>query len=218
MSAPFEYIFYPSTYTPPLGHSRLDICLAALPTQRFFDVVSVRLPVMSDGRLEVERVVHHGAAPQSQTIFPGRIILEAHNGDRAEAFSFGGEMALETHDDYTIARIRSSAPIFSLGDGVLAPVRLMTDEILALLAKEQARRQDSDEAFWNRLAHLAPYRLFIVLLHTLQTNAATGQWAKTPEAGIIPATVQHAIAIVTAADGWPAAVPTLAETLQEKTS
>ena len=217
MPAPFEYIFYPSKYVPPLGHSQLDICLSTVSTQRFFDMTSVHLPALVDGHLELERVIHHGAAAQAQPICPGRIVMEAHNGDRAEAFSFGGEMTLEAHEDYTIGRITSPAPIFSLGTDMLAPVRLMMDEVLALIAKERARRHNTGEAFWNRLAHLTPYQLFLVMLHTLQVNGASLQGAQQPpEYDLIQTAAQRAVEIVRAQDGWPAAVPTLTEAIEQQ--
>ncbi len=216
MPAPFEYIFYPSRYAPSLGHPQLDICLSAVSTQRFFDMTSVHLPALVDGRLELERVIHHGAAAQAQSICPGRIVMEAHNGDRAEGFSFGGEMTLEAHDDYTIGRIISSAPIFSLGADVLAPVRLMMDEVLALIAKERARRHNTGEAFWSRLAHLTPYQLFLVMLHTLQVNGARPPGAQpSPQYDLIQTAAQRAVEIVRAQDGWPTAVPTLTEAIEK---
>lgn len=217
MTAPYEYVMHPSNYSPPLGHPQVDICLSAERTQRFFDVMTVRVPVVNDGQLEFERVVHHGAVFQHQPIFPGRIVMMAHDENVEEVFSFGGEMMFEIHADYTICRITSPAPIFSLGVSMLAPHRLLMDEVLALIAKERARWHGRDDEFWGQVAHLDPYQLFVVMLHTLQSSSAADHRSRqTPEYSVIQGTVQHAIDILVAAEGWPATIPTLAEAIAGK--
>jgi hypothetical protein len=145
----------------------------------------------------------------------GRFSLHAHNGSIIEVFSFGGEVEIIRHDDYSNCRLTSPAPIFNIRD---APQQLggglLINELAALVAKRRAAWASNDTGFTRRLSQVDPFQLFVVALTTLEANthqvptSARGQKYRE-----VVNAVNRAIRIVKETGEWPASIPSIEDVL-----
>ncbi len=161
----FGYYFYPSTYSPPLGHASVDVFLAVCENDWFFPTKTAAFPVADD-----DEGVHHLHVTHSWTLgqrsyrlAPGIFFLIACDGDLVEGFSFGGDLTVDCEDDHIKCQLRSSAPFFDLSD-TTELVTILVPEFEAELGRLRAGWQGPDEEFDRRVAAADPFALFVVSL------------------------------------------------------
>lgn len=208
----FGYFFFPSTYRPPLGHAAFDVYLSAPRTDWYFDTQAATFTVAGDDAIRHVRIMHPWPqAPQRLRVVFGRFYVIAHNGERVEGCSFGGDLEIVDHGTHTSCHLTSLAPIFDIENpnGLIA---LLEPEIEAELARLRAEWTGSDAEFDRRLARLDPPMLFVVsldfidrYLHSRPQGTEDDQIMDERNA------VHRAIHTLKDAGEWPEIVPTLRE-------
>ncbi len=164
------YQFYPSQYSPALGHPKVDIYLMSEPAGRFFDTFQAAFLVPDQGDVK-ELLIEHPwnewmGNPHVQ-ILPGRFQLREKDGDLHYGFSLGGEIEIKNIEAATVCTVTSSAPIFNLSDDPDALGDVIANEVEGLLARREAAWGENVSGYARRLANAEPLSLFIAILHTL---------------------------------------------------
>lgn len=211
------YVFEPSKYTPGLGYARLSVVISGKPTQRYFDVKSLRLPTY-DGRFYHQTsVTRHELAPEETfQVCLGQLTLETYRGESLHAFSFGGRLDVKIASDDLFCELTSDAPIFKLRDDAKLYGGLLAAEIMEMLAEKQARLPGHGDELYSRLAQIDPYALFLACLVSLRKRADSipmnlrrDQYQK------VSSEINRGLQTVRNTNGWDGSSPTLDELLSE---
>jgi hypothetical protein len=211
------YIFEPRPYEHSPGHTGLIVYLRSEPTLRHYDPETIRLRVQERAGVEAgapeELTVHHPwHAYSSYRVFPGRIRLRDRFGKRQEAFSFGGEMEIDSKPELTTCSIHSDAPILELfGDLRLSD--LLVSEVEVLLAEERARVGTNHAGLEGMLSDLTPSELYVACLETLRRRLGASHHRELPHVQGLLAFVRDEIDQLRDQGHWPANAATLGERL-----
>lgn len=165
-------IFFPSPYSPPLGYSGVEIRLTDARGNRYFDARRALFPVEAAGVLRRAAVEHPYRLAGELRFVPGRIHLEAFDGDQLEIVTFGGWAAMTVAAGTTVCRVTSTAPFLPLNEGVESPFVVMESELEALLAQSRAVWGRDEYRHLDRLADLDPMTLFVASVRTLEERPA----------------------------------------------
>lgn len=162
------YHFYPYEVEDHPGHLRMDVILNAVPTYRHFDPLKAQYPVAAlEGGIDRITVCHPWRQGSRYRACAGRVILSDRFGKTVEAFSFGGDLQIETMADRSICALVSTAPIFPLYSTMDLPMCLTAEvEILLACLKARANR-DRPFAFEEHLAAADPFQLYTCCLQAL---------------------------------------------------
>lgn len=135
------YRFEPPDRLHAPGGQQLTIRIHNQPTYHHFDPEHVIISVWSDEGNPEPLVLHHPwSFDEAYRSYPGRIHMIDRRGEEAHAFSFGGEWLVQSQEDLTLLRLRSSAPILHC-DLASPIVNLLADEVEVLMAEQRALRR-----------------------------------------------------------------------------
>lgn len=163
------YYFHPSEYKTPVGHPRLDVNLYARPTLKHFDPESLTLWVEMDHELERFSITHPWYGPENPKLVAGRIVLQDRKEKTVHAFSFGGQVEITDHGEYTCCTMRSEAPIFDL-NAYHRKEEMIVIEVEGLLARRRAHWLWDELEFEKRLARIEPLILCAVCLCEIERH------------------------------------------------
>lgn len=172
MHEPHEgYIYRIYDTVDHIGYRRLDIIIDETPTDRHFDPERVEyLVVSSSNDVRQLKIRHPWRLGQEYAVCAGRVLASDRIGKRIEAFSFGGQLQIQSTAKLTLCALESTAPIFPL----YTPHDLsvwFTDKVECILARQRA---DWDPAhphvFDEHLAVLDPFTLYTSCLQTIQSE------------------------------------------------
>jgi hypothetical protein len=208
------YVMAPSNYAPPVGSPQVDLWLADAPTDRFFDVHTLRVQPLDSADQDRFTIGPHEVITPDQQLPAGRIVLAAHDGDLAQLFSFGCIVNAQQEGPFLHCTLTSSAPIFDVPADAQEAARILVDDLTALAARhcaeESAARQAKDEVA-GPIKPVDPYLLFLSALVALtQENAAPPASPPSDAQDTKRQALDALIASVRAKDGWPENVPTFA--------
>jgi hypothetical protein len=213
--ASIGYEFEPSKYSPNLGYSGLKIVISGQPTQRFYDFKTLHIPTFDGYNFHRTHVTRHELSlKETFQVCVGEVKMETHRGDDIWAFSFGGVLKAEVYQDDLLCELTSSAPIFKLQDDPKWVSAVLVEEIMDLLAEEQARLAGHEDELYARLAKIEPYKLFISSLVTLQKSADSVPLNLRQESyHKASSNIHRIIQIVRETDDWDGDAPSLEELL-----
>ncbi len=169
----FGYYFHPAREEDAVGYSRLDITIRDQPTHQHYDPESVRIPVLTDrGEIQEYKIAHPWALGNSLDASAGRVELRDRKGEAIHAFTFGGQLEIQSGHDATMCSLKSPAPILHLildeptrlGHN---PQTLLALEVEALLARRRASWVSHLTTYQERLAALDPLALYIASLRSM---------------------------------------------------
>jgi hypothetical protein len=100
-------------------------------------------------------------------MLPGRIVIEDRKNKTAEAFSFGGDVEIQTIQGLTRVVFKSPAPILSLGREQ-SNAYLLAQEAEVLLAERRAAWGNDEDGYEKRLAETDPLGLYHSILEMLR--------------------------------------------------
>ena len=163
----YGYWFYPPESSHAPGGNRLDMFINETAGSQLFDLKNIRLPVEEDKGIETLRIYHPWPHKPNYHVCAGTVELVDRNGEKEEAFSFGGSLTIQTHDSATTCILSSSAPILHIFSD--DKIRMMLiEEIEILLAERRATL--SPDVYEQRLARSDPLSLYVACIHTLTKN------------------------------------------------
>lgn len=204
------YFFYPGETIDHPGHPRLDVVIREQPTLHHYDPEWVSFVVASAAGLVEGLTIHHPWQGDSRyRICAGRIILCDRLGKRVEAFSFGGQLHIDSNQERTVCALVSPAPIFS----VYAFYDLATwvvDEVEILLAEQRAQWcPEHPHDFEDRVAAADPSVLYASCLVALQGRLRSQRSSGDRLVSAARHFVIHEIKRLQDRQAWPPDVPVL---------
>jgi hypothetical protein len=208
------YYFYPSKYSPPLGHPQVDVYLMSEPSERFFDAHKVIFPAAeSDGfrELTITHPWEDWMGSEVERICAGRFKLIDSNKVSHYGFSLGGNLRIQNLDAYTLCSMSSSAPIFNLiMDGNQSAEDLLVNEIEVLIAERKAAWGTNEAGFAKRMSEIEPLTFFLAALVTLEGEIQEIP-LETREHGFhgISEIIRETVTIMKEAGDWPLDIPAI---------
>jgi hypothetical protein len=214
MTGELGYLISGTQHPSTLGCLQLDVNLYDRPTGQHFDPEQAAFPVANqEGEIKRRVIAHPWRSVKAFHVCVGRTILRDRLNKKVEAFSFGGELAIEVEKSYTECLLRSTAPIFALTD-VHGLSVMFVSRVESLLARKHAEWKNDDCGFERRLVDVDPAMLFVAAL-----AAVSWELEQTPTASRGERFWHHLGAIRVAIQNmkrggtWPTPTPSLDEML-----
>lgn len=217
MTAKTGYHFYPSHYSPAIGHDKLEVVLAPAPTERVFDCAGFHLRVLEadhDAPTTISIVHNNEIAERRYRVALGRFWLYDFTGHSLEGFSFGGKLIVVHNNDRTVCSFESEAPIFELETDTIDVERVFVDEVEAIAGVLRAEWRDSSDVEWlASLAAIKPSTLFVSCLVTVQAylNDVSSNGTYAGDSQRLKSWIRRTIHTLQDAGEWPEHTLTLAE-------
>ena len=175
----FGYLFVPRPQAGLHGHARLEIHLADHPSLEHFDpeqiVLTVKLPSGTNApQLDEISLYHPWTGGSQYGMSCGHIFISDRTGKKVDAFTFGGEVDIQSGIEQTTVVFESPAPIFEVTP-INPLVDLFVDEVEILLAMRRAEWLTTDahkNLYEERLALADPVNLYTVCLLGVETRLA----------------------------------------------
>jgi hypothetical protein len=162
------YCFHPPTAEHSLGYPQLDVVIRSGPTGEHFDPESVTCLIATANGSGKLHVVHPWAQDNTYRVCAGEIDIEDARHEHVKAFSFGGELRIDSDARRTDCRLASPAPLLEHARQTLSLEELLIEEVLILFA--QRRAVQDDDVFEGRLAAADPLLLYHACLGALQAK------------------------------------------------
>ena len=160
------YLYHYPSLDHPSDKFRLDIYLSSLPTEKHFDVLHVITNVESQyGGIERLKVTHPWEFQNSYNVCAGKVILEDRKDKKDEAFCFGGQLTIKSHQSLTECVLVSPAPIIEINETNPMQV-LFIMEVEMLLAEYRTEYLDEND-FEMHLCAADPLDLYTACLTNL---------------------------------------------------
>ena len=206
-------------FDPPCAHDdpchrQLTVWLLPAPTERHYDPTTVQCTALAppDGleQLEIEHPWSGGARRQ---LYPGRIILKDRIGAKVEAFTFGGELSIES-DGATICVFKSPAPLLPILEAETT-LGAFASEVEVILAERRAHweMQGTLDVLQQRLAETPPLELYLICLRSVEEHfKAMGQHLDESDRKVLHFARRQREKLSDAGH-WPAHVPSAEEAL-----
>jgi hypothetical protein len=116
------------------------------------------------------RVTHPWTQDTAYRVCAGEIDIEDVRGQHVKAFTFGGELRLDSDERRTICQITSPAPVLEHARQALSLEEHLIEEVYILFA--QRRAAQDDDVFDRRLAAADPLQLYHACLAALAEKFA----------------------------------------------
>ena len=161
------YFFHPRERPNAPGHPQLDVLMRSVPTEKHFDPEQLSLTVASEHRgTEFLRVHHPWSWLEQYRACAGRVILQDRKGKKVGAFTFGGDLRIESEEMLTACFLTSPVPILELIGTSSIPV-LLAQETEIIFAKRRADWLPDNSTFKDRLTAANPFTLYCICLEAL---------------------------------------------------
>ena len=144
------YCFHPPTAEHRLGYPQLDVVIRPTPTGEHFDPESVTcLTATANGSGKL-RVVHPWAQDSTYRVCAGEIDIEDERHEHVKAFTFGGDLRIDSDARRTVCQIISPVPLLEHARQALSLEEHLIEEVYILFAERRAARDD--DVFDRKLA------------------------------------------------------------------
>jgi hypothetical protein len=164
------YCFHPPTAEHVLGYPQLDLVIRPAPTGEHFDPESVTCPVATINGSSRLHFVHPWTLANTYRVCAGEIDIEDVRHEHVKAFTFGGELRIDSDARRTVCQIVSPAPLLEHARQTLSLEEHLIEEVLILFAERRAA-QDEDN-FDRKLATADPVQLYRACLAALDEKFA----------------------------------------------
>jgi len=209
----YGYYFHSREYSDSPGHPRLDVLLRSVPTGKHFDPEKLSLTAAPKHRgAELLRVQHPWSGQEQYRACAGRVILQDRKGKKVEAFTFGGDLRIESEEMLTACFLTSPAPILER-IGTSSIPELLAEETEIIFAERRADWEPDQSTFKDRLTAADPFTLYCICLESLKEK-----FKRYPSRGdeFIRQFVHFLnteIKTLHELDKWPVSIPTIDEIL-----
>lgn len=164
------YCFHPPTAEHALGYPQLDVVLRPVPTCDHFDPEAVTcLTAAASGSIKLH-VAHPWTHDTTYRVCAGEIDIVDACGEHVTAFTFGGELRIDSDVRRTVCQIVSPVPLLEHARHTLSLEEHLIEEVQILFAERRAT-QDED-AFERKLAAADPVHLYHACLAALNEKFA----------------------------------------------
>jgi hypothetical protein len=164
------YCFHPPTAEHALGYPQLDVVIRPIPTGEHFDPESVTCLIATASGSAKLHVVHPWTQDNIYRVCAGEIDIEDARHEHVKAFTFGGELRLDSDARRTVCQIVSPAPLLEHARQTLSLEEYLIEEVIILFAERRAVQDD--DVFDRRLAAAEPLQLYRACLAALAEKFA----------------------------------------------
>lgn len=206
------FIFHkPKDPTAP-GAPRLDIVIQEVPSLHHFDPEKIILNIITADETISKVTLRHPfyALRNEIRVAAGQVAMIDRVGKRVEAFTFGGELLVESNETYTVFSLESPAPILYLDDMTSLQMRLV-DEVKIIFAQRRAAWLHDLSRFEKRLAQVDPLMLYAACLIKLEANLKKYPCSGTDLVSRLGAVVKQEIKRLKSEGAWPPFVKPIEE-------
>ena len=165
------YCFHPPDNDQLIGHPQLDVVIRTTPTHEHFDPESVTCLVISASGPSKLHITHPWTQDLVYRVCAGEIDIEDVRHEHVKAFTFGGELRLDSDAWRTVCQIVSPAPLLEHARQTLSLEEHLIEEVIILFAERRAAQKD-DDVFDRRLASADPSQLYHACLVALDEKFA----------------------------------------------
>ena len=166
------YCFSTSEDPATPDECQLKIVLRPVPTEQHFDPEIVTCSIISAaGNVEGLRVRHPWLLGKTYRVCAGHILLQDRKEQQVTAFTFGGELRIESMEACTICRLLSPVSILDYSEPD-SMTHLLGEEVEILLAERRAAWLHHPAALDRRLAEADPRLLYSACLAALRQKFA----------------------------------------------
>ena len=179
-AAELGYSFLPTAEPHDIGHAQLTVVIRPAPTEKHFDpevavcTVAVTSGGTASGGVMPLRVHHPWILDTPYRVCAGHIRLEDRKGKQVTAFTFGGELHIDSDVHRTICHFTSPAPILEHSRQRDTLEVLLGEEVEILFAERRAAARNQADGFDHRLAAADPLQLYLACLSALRDKI--DQW------------------------------------------
>lgn len=147
--------------------SRFEIFINESPTEHHFDPEKLHLYVKSKtNTIESLTIRHPWTFEHAYQAVAGSIELSDRFGKQEEAFTFGGNLKIESQDTITVCTLDSPVPILEISSA--EPIlMLFIEEIEILFAKRRAALLSTPHLYEKHLMNANPLNLYLACLNAL---------------------------------------------------
>lgn len=164
------YCFHPPTAEYSLGYPQLDVVIRTTPTGEHFDPASVTCLTAATNGSGKLHVVHPWTQDSTYRVCAGEIDIEDERHEHVKAFTFGGELRIDSDVRRTICQFISPAPLLEHARHEVSLEEHLIEEVYILFA--QRRAAQDDDVFDRRLAAADPLQLYHACLAALDEKFA----------------------------------------------
>ncbi len=163
----FGYRFSRSESGDTSSDSCFDVFINECPTEHHFDPEELYLHVKSKSNaIESLTIRHPWVHGSNYQVLAGSIELTDRYGKQEEAFTFGGNLKIESQDTVTICNLKSPAPILEISSA--DPILMMfIEEIEILFAKRRAALLSKPHTYEKHLINADPFKVYLACLNAL---------------------------------------------------
>jgi len=209
----YGYYFHSREYSNSPGHPKLDVLLRSAPTGKHFDPEKLSITVASEDRgTEFLRVHHPWPGQEQHRACAGRVILQDRKGKKVEAFTFGGDLRIESEDMLTACVLTSPAPLLER-TGTSSIAELLAEETEIIFAERRADWEPDHSAFKDRLTAADPFILYCICLESLKEKFEQYPPREDEFIQQFVHFLNTEIKTLHELDKWPVSLPTIADVL-----
>lgn len=209
----YGYFFHPQERPDSPGHPQLDVFLRSVPTYQHFDPMKMTLNVALEHKdIEFLKVHHPWSLREQYQACAGRVILQDRTGKKVEAFTFGGDLRIESEEELTIGVLASSAPILELISTSSIP-SLLAEETEILVAERRAEWEHDHATFIKKLIRADPLTLYCACLEDLRVKIDYSQLRDGEDIQHFAHFIYREIEALQELHKWPSRLLTVAELL-----
>ena len=213
MESEYGYYFHSREYSTSPGHPRFDVLLRSVPTGKHFDPEKLSLAIASEHRCTGLLKVNHPWPGQEQyRACAGRVILQDRKGKKVEAFTFGGDLRIESEEMLTVCVLTSPAPILERTGPSSIP-ELLAEETEIIFAERRADREPDHSTFKDRLAAADPFTLYCTCLESLKEKFERYPPREDEFIQQFVHFLNTEIKTLHELDKWPVSLPTISDVL-----
>lgn len=209
----YGYFFHSRGWSGSPGYSQLDVFLRSAPTEKHFDPIKMTINVAVEGEdIEFIKVHHPWSLLEHYRACSGRVILQDRKGKTVEAFTFGGNLQMESKEALTIGILTSPAPILELTSTSSIP-SVLAEETEIIFAERRAEWEPDHMTFNKKLIMADPFFLYCACLEYLKVKY---EQSHIMDDGVIlhfAQFVHDEIEALQELHKWPVQLPTVAELL-----
>ena len=209
----YGYFFHPRERSDSPGYPQLDVFLRSVPTYKHFDPLKMTLNVALERRsIEFLKINHPWPLRKQYRACAGRVILQDRTGKKVEAFTFGGDLRIESEEELTMGVLMSPAPILELTSTYSFP-SFLAEETEIFLAERRAEWEPDHTTFIKKLIKADPLTLYCVCLKALREKFGHSHFKDDEVIQHFAHLMNNEIAVLQELDKWPTQLPTVAELL-----
>ncbi|NTU63778.1 MAG: hypothetical protein HGB05_10350 [Chloroflexi bacterium] len=164
------YCFHPPTVEHSLGYPQLDVVIRPTPTGEHFDPELLTCLIATAGGPTKLHVTHAWTQETAYRVCAGEIDIEDVRHEHVKAFTFGGDLRIDSDAQRTVCQLTSPAPLLEHARQTLSLEEHLIEEVYILFAERRAVQDD--DVFDRRLAAADPLLLYRACLAALSAKFA----------------------------------------------